>query len=99
MKRLLEYGCSSGCWRVELTRVRRHAEQKLRSSRRSCLRGAALSIKAADSANEFTALRLYQSKLEMQLFKSASSSFQAGIRALPAIVLRCKGVLAHFHPL
>lgn len=48
-------------------RVRRHAEQKLRSSRRSCLRGAALSIKAADSANEFTAVRLYQSKLEMQL--------------------------------
>lgn len=66
-KKLGKYSCSSALVAHVLTRVRRNAEQDLRSSRRSCSRGATLSIKVAASANEFTAVRVYQRKLEMQL--------------------------------
>lgn len=65
--------------RVELTRVRRNTEKHLRPSRRSCFRGGTLSIKAADSVNEFTAVRLYQSKLEMQLVNPQLAHSRVGV--------------------
>lgn len=57
-----------------------------------------LSIKAAESANEFTTVRLCQRKLEMQRFNPRLAGSRVGcVHYLPG----CSdaGVLARFHPL